>query len=66
MSENTVTDLADLGALSEGVAAAAPEAPQAPVRTGPAAPLRDKQVDAQGRFDLSADPAFAVPVSTFS
>ena len=55
MSENTVTDLADLGALSggtmaEGVAAAAAsEAPQAPVRTGPAAVLRDKEVDAQGR-----------------
>lgn len=54
MSENTVTDLADLGALSggalpEGAAPAAPEAPQAPVRTGPAAVLRDKEVDAQGR-----------------
>ncbi len=54
MSENTVTDLADLGSLSggslpEGAAPAAPEAPQAPVRTGPAAVLRDKEVDAQGR-----------------
>lgn len=53
MSDNTVTDLADLGNL----AAAAPEAavvdadaPQAPpVRTGPPAPLRDREVDAQGR-----------------
>ena len=50
MSENTVTDLADLGALAEGVAAPAAEATtEAPVRTGPAAPLRDKEVDAQGR-----------------
>lgn len=52
MSDNTVTDLADLGALAAGapaVDAAAPEAPQAPVRTGPAAPLREKEVDAQGR-----------------
>ena len=50
MSENTVTDLADLGALAEGVAveATAPVA-EAPVRTGPAAPIRDKEVDAQGR-----------------
>ncbi|WP_310534902.1 30S ribosomal protein S9 [Novosphingobium sp.] len=50
MSENTVTDLADLGNLAEGVAveAAAPAA-EAPVRTGPAAPIRDKEVDAQGR-----------------
>ena len=47
MSENTVTDLADLGNLAEGVAveAAAP-AVEAPVRTGPAAPIRDKEVDA--------------------
>ncbi|MCW1401408.1 30S ribosomal protein S9 [Novosphingobium sp. MW5] len=50
MSENTVTDLADLGNLAEGVAAPAAEATtEAPVRTGPAAPLRDKEVDAQGR-----------------
>ncbi|MFM6930938.1 MAG: 30S ribosomal protein S9 [Novosphingobium sp.] len=50
MSENTVTDLADLGNLAEGVAvdAAAP-AVEAPVRTGPAAPIREKEVDAQGR-----------------
>jgi small subunit ribosomal protein S9 len=51
MSDNTVTDLADLGALAAGapVVADAPEAPQPPVRTGPAAPIRDKEVDAQGR-----------------
>ena len=53
MSDNTVTDLADLGALAGGAAAAAaaPEAgaPEAPVRTGPAAPLREQEVDAQGR-----------------
>ncbi len=39
MSDNTVTDLADLGAIAE-----TPAAPAAP-----AAPLREKQVDAQGR-----------------
>ena len=52
MSDNTVTDLADLGALAGGApAVAAPEAgaPEAPVRTGPAAPLREKEIDAQGR-----------------
>ena len=52
MSDNSVTDLADLGALAGGAAApAAPEAgvPEAPVRTGPAAPLREKEIDAQGR-----------------
>ncbi len=48
MSDNTVTDLADLGALAGGVAAEA-SAPEAPVRTGPAAPLREKEIDAQGR-----------------
>ena len=53
MSDNSVTDLADLGALAAGnppeadAEAAAPIAP--PVRTGPAAPIRDKEVDAQGR-----------------
>jgi small subunit ribosomal protein S9 len=50
---NTVTDLADLGALAAGappVVAAADEAPIAPpVRTGPAAPIREKEIDAQGR-----------------
>ena len=53
MSDNTVTDLADLGALAAGappVAAAADEAPAAPpVRTGPPAPIREKEIDAQGR-----------------
>ncbi len=52
-NSNTVTDLADLGALAEGraasVADAAPEAPKAPVRTGPVALLREQQIDAQGR-----------------
>ena len=56
MSDNTVNDLADLGALAAGAApqvagadAAAPEAPAAPVRTGPAAPIRAQEIDAQGR-----------------
>jgi len=53
MSDTTVTDLADLGALAAGappVAVAADEAPAAPpVRTGPPAPIREKEVDAQGR-----------------
>jgi small subunit ribosomal protein S9 len=53
MSDNTVTDLADLGQLAAGGAAAAtPETPdaQAPVvRTGPPAAIREKEVDAQGR-----------------
>ena len=53
MSDETITDLADLGALAAGepaVATAADEAPAAPpARTGPAAPIRDKEVDAQGR-----------------
>jgi len=38
MSEETVTDLAELGAIAETTAPAAP-----------AAPLREKEVDAQGR-----------------
>ena len=55
MSDNTVSDLADLGQLAAGapVDAAAPaEATevQAPVvRTGPAAPIREQEIDAQGR-----------------
>ena len=50
MSDNTVTDLADLGQLAAGAPAATDEAVEAPVvRTGPAAPLREKEVDAQGR-----------------
>jgi small subunit ribosomal protein S9 len=43
----SVSDLADLGALSGGEAAAAP-ATQAPVKSTPAV-LREKEVDAQGR-----------------
>ena len=50
---NTVSDLADLKDLAGGApasqAAAEGEAPAAPVRTGPAAVLREKEVDAQGR-----------------
>ena len=50
---NTVTDLADLGNLAESAvvapADAASAAPLAPVRTGPAAVLREKEIDAQGR-----------------
>jgi len=51
MSDNTVTDLADLGALAAAapVAAAEDAAPAAPVRTGPAAPIRAQEIDAQGR-----------------
>jgi small subunit ribosomal protein S9 len=51
MSDNTVTDLADLGQLAGGAPAAAPEAgEQAPVvRTGPEAVLREQELDAQGR-----------------
>ncbi len=62
MSDNTVTDLADLGVLA-GTAAPAATAPAAssaavevselpiapPARTGPLAPIRAKEVDAQGR-----------------
>ncbi|MGH6786608.1 MAG: 30S ribosomal protein S9 [Novosphingobium sp.] len=48
MSENTVSDLADLGALAEGTAPEA-VAEAAPVRTGPAAPLREQEIDKQGR-----------------
>ena len=49
---NTVTDLADLGALAAGNPVAAETAAEvsAPVvRTGPAAPLREQEIDAQGR-----------------
>ena len=52
MSDNTVTDLADLGALAAGAPVAdtgetetvAPRAPAAPTM-----PLREREVDAQGR-----------------
>ena len=50
--QNTVSDLADLGAITGAATAAetGPDAPAAPpVRTGPAAVLREKEVDAQGR-----------------
>jgi small subunit ribosomal protein S9 len=46
MSDNTVTDLADLGSLAGD--AVAPEG-EAPVRTGPEAVLREQELDAQGR-----------------
>jgi small subunit ribosomal protein S9 len=52
-SNSTVTDLADLGALAAGAPPAtiagddAPAAP--PVRTGPPAPIREQEIDAQGR-----------------
>lgn len=62
MSDNTVNDLADLGALATGAApqgngadapadaAAVTQEVQAPVvRTGPAAPIREQEIDAQGR-----------------
>ena len=56
----TVSDLADLGALTGAAASAAPAATAAdegdiivaappPPRGGPLAPLREKEVDAQGR-----------------
>ena len=58
----TVSTLADLGALTGAAATAAPEAPASPAtddsfeaapppppRGGPLAPLREKEVDAQGR-----------------
>ena len=50
MSDNSVTNLADLGNLAAAapvVAAATEEAPAAPpVRTGPPAPIREKEIDA--------------------
>ena len=53
MSDNSVTDLADLGQLSGGPAVTGADAPAdaapPPVRTGPLAVLREKQIDAQGR-----------------
>jgi small subunit ribosomal protein S9 len=56
MSDNTVSDLADLGALTATAAATAPAPVEAagevappPVRTGPVALIRDREVDAQGR-----------------
>jgi len=52
MSDNTVTDLADLAALTSAAPAAetpAGEAPVPVVRTGPEAVLREREIDAQGR-----------------
>jgi small subunit ribosomal protein S9 len=52
MSDNTVTDLADLGQLTATAApaAATPEAPLAPAApAAPPVPLREREVDAQGR-----------------
>ena len=52
MSDNTVTDLADLGTLAgaAGQPAATEAAPEAPITpAAPPAPLRDREVDAQGR-----------------
>ena len=44
-TNETLDSLADLGSL----AGAAPATPDAPVRTGPAAPLREQELDKQGR-----------------
>ncbi len=54
MSDNTVSDLADLGQLAAGAAVEAPAgvdaAPSAPfVPAAPPAPLREREIDAQGR-----------------
>ena len=52
MSDNTVTDLADLGNLTAGAPAAeagAPEAEAPLAPSAPPAPLRDQEIDAQGR-----------------
>lgn len=52
MSDNTVTDLAELGNLTGGAPAAVPTAAEAdaPVRpSAPATPLREQELDAQGR-----------------
>ena len=52
MSDNSVNDLADLGALAGGPApvptSAENDAP-VPPRGGPPAPLREQEIDAQGR-----------------
>ncbi len=53
MSDETVTTLADLGALTSSAPAAAPatpEAPEAPLApSAPPTPLRAQEIDAQGR-----------------
>jgi small subunit ribosomal protein S9 len=47
-TNETVNDLADLGSIAGGASVA--DAPvDAPVRTGPAAPLREQELDKQGR-----------------
>ena len=47
MSDNTVTDLAGLADLTTGVEATTPDAPVTPA--APTMPLRERQIDAQGR-----------------
>ena len=55
MTDNSVSDLADLGALAAGAPVPADPAPPGatpaapPARTGPEAVLRERVVDAQGR-----------------
>jgi len=50
MSDNTVSTLADLGALAGAAAPVQDAVPEAPiVRTGPPAPIREQELDAQGR-----------------
>ncbi|MBW8784432.1 MAG: 30S ribosomal protein S9 [Novosphingobium sp.] len=50
MPETTLTDLADLGQLAGGATPDAVVAGDVPViRTGPPAPLREQELDAQGR-----------------
>jgi small subunit ribosomal protein S9 len=50
MSDNTVTDLAELGNLTGGAEAPAPVEVQAPLApSAPPAPLREQIIDAQGR-----------------
>jgi len=50
MSDNTVTDLAELGNLTANAPVGEAPVTEAPViRTGPAAPIREQEIDAQGR-----------------
>jgi small subunit ribosomal protein S9 len=50
-TNETVTDLADLGSLSGAGTTSGAETPSAPVNGGggPAAPIREQELDAQGR-----------------
>jgi small subunit ribosomal protein S9 len=48
-TNETVSDLADLGSLAGAGSVAEAPADAAPVRTGPAAPLREQELDKQGR-----------------